>query len=658
MIIFWLAVLGASIVTAIMVGLALVFSRRVKATPRDLALWAGRLWGFNFILNLLILYVAEPSITGPYWGGQWLLWPLLLTGVFALFGGGVGRVRTAIEQFSERINTGNFTTFQRGQRGRRPFRVVDEQPTATSGVPASGLAGTAAIVLALVVAIVVNGLITVGTTWFDGNAKALAAIPHIVQQPPSTPLPPTDVNHIVLVTQGVASYLGQQVLAGNGQNLGSVYHTNEEDSTLQSVKGHLYWIAPLVYNNVWANIGRWETPGYVQVDAEDPNTPPQLKTGYHLRYLPDAILNQDLLRHVYLSGYTNGDLADPTLEVNDDGTPYFTISLMQPTRGFTGEVVKQVLLVDPQSGVITPYAPDAVPSWVDRIIPAESVNDYLTWWGKYEKAPWFNPSGQNQQVPATVKSANGAQGSNGDTSGDGTVTPELVYNQVDQPVWLVPMTSNNGNDNSSTGVILFDTKDMTGHFYPLDGLGATSNVLTTFTDNPNNIRNYLVGAVQLYQIYNEPTWVATFVQKNDYGGSFQAVGIVDARHLNGVNVIMAPTKSQALSEYAQWLADNNVQGTTPTPSGKSVTITGKVTRINAATERGTTVYSMLLEGQPHIFKAGLALSPELPLVQPGDTVTVTYLDTQETVVTLTAFSDPSIQVGGKQPTPVATPATP
>ena len=216
------------------------------------------------------------------------------------------------------------------------------------------------------------------------------------------------------------------------------------------------------------------------------------------------------------------------------------------------------------------------------------------------------------------------------------------------------MTSNNGKDNSSTGVILFDTKDMTGRFYPLDGLGATNNVLTTFKDNPNNIRNYDVGAAQLYQIYNEPTWVATFVQKNDYGGSFQAVGIVDARHLNGVNVIMASTKSQALSEYAQWLADNNVQGPTPTPSGKSVTITGKVTRINAATERGTTVYSMLLEGQSRIFKAGLALSPELPLVQPGDTVTVTYLDTQETVVTLTAFSDTSIHVGGTQPTPAAT----
>src|SRR5690242_2058759 len=368
MIILWLAVLGASIVTAVMVGLALLFGRRAKASPRALAFWALRLWVFAFILNPLILYLAEPAITGPYWGGQWLIWPLLLTGVFALFGGGVDRARAAINDFTHRINTGTFTPRSQ-QRGRRsPFRVVDQDPPAATSVPASPLAGAAAITLALIVVLVVNGLITISTTWFDGNAKALAHIPTVVKEPSSTPLPPTDVNHIVLVTQGVASYLGQQVLAGNGQNLGSIYHTNPEEYTLQSVKGHLYWIAPLVYNNVWANIGRWETPGYVQVDAEDPNTPPQLKTGFHLRYLPAAILNQDLLRHVYLSGYSNGDLADPTLEVNDDGTPYFTISLMQPTRGFTGDVVTRVLLVDPKTGAITNYKPQDVPSWVDRII--------------------------------------------------------------------------------------------------------------------------------------------------------------------------------------------------------------------------------------------------------------------------------------------------
>ncbi len=206
----------------------------------------------------------------------------------------------------------------------------------TSRIQVGAQVGVTAIVIGLLFATIVNGLIVVGTTWFDGNAKALASIPTIKAAPAGAQLPPTDVNHIVLVNQGVAANLGQRSLASTGQNLGSQYHTDEASYTLQSVQGHLYWIAPLVYNNVWANVGNWESPGYVQVDAEDPNAQATLHTGFHMRYLPDAILNQDLLRHVYLSGYTGANLSEPTLEVDDSGTPYFTISLMTPTRGFTG----------------------------------------------------------------------------------------------------------------------------------------------------------------------------------------------------------------------------------------------------------------------------------------------------------------------------------
>jgi hypothetical protein len=639
MIIVWLAALGATIVVALFVALVYLFARKNRPEPRALAIWAGRLWLFNFLLDLAIFYIGQPALTGPYGGWQWLLWPILLTGLLALFGGSFTQVRSTFETFSSQINgdrpfRASFSAPRRN--GSRNAGIVDDKPQHSGSVLASGAAGTAAIAFALIVAIVFNGLIGIATTWFDGNAKALSAIPKLITEKPSTPLPPTDVNHIVLVTQGVASYLGQQVLAQNGQNLGSTYHTEETGYTLQSVKGHLYWIAPLVYNNVWANLGRLETPGFVVVDAEDPNAEPQLRTGYHLRYLPDAILNMDLLRHVYLSGYTDGNLVDPTLEVDDSFRPYFTVSLMQSTRGFTGDVVSRVLLVDPQSGGITSYAPGDVPSWVDRILPASAVDQYLTWWGQYATAPWFNPSGAGIQRPATAE-------------------PELVYNTVDQPVWLEAMTSGSSTDNSATGVVLFDTKDMTGHFYPLSGLGVTANVTHTFESNPANIRGYKVANVQLYQIYNVPTWVATFVQDNAYGESFQAVGIVDARQLNGANVIMASNKQDALANYAQWLQDRNTGGG-GLPTGQQLTVQGKVTRIQAATENGTSIYYLLIDGQSRIFRAPLGLSPELPLVQPGDQVRVQFADTEQSVITVSAFVDLSISVGTPVATPAATPS--
>jgi hypothetical protein len=658
MIIFWLAVLGATIVVGLLTALVYATARGKRPTPRSVGLWALRLWLLNFVVDLAILYFAMPALTGPYWGGQWLLWPLLLTGTLALFGGSLANIRSALDSFTDSVNSGGGgTTFSLGRGpfggGRRPTRVVEEREPRGGTPPTGTIAGGIAIAAVFIIAIVVNGLISVATTWFDPNAKALAAIPTIITEPSSTALPPTDVNHIVLVSRGVAAYLGQQVLAQSGQNLGSVYHTDRTEYTLQSVKvngkGHLYWIAPLVYNNVWANLGNWESPGFIAVDAEDPNATPQLHTGLHMRYLPDAIFNQEIVRHVYLSGYTDGDLVDPTLEVDDSWRPYFTISLMRPSRGFTGEMVDRVLLVDAQTGGIQNFAPKDVPSWVDRVIPSDTVVNYLTWWGNYSNAPWFNPSGKNQQVPAV----------------DSNNAPELVYNSVDSPVWLVPMTSSAQSDQSSTGVVLFDTRDNIGRFYPLAGLGVAANVTNTFKSNPKNIKNYDVSNVQLYSIYGEPTWVCTFTTAADSGDIFQAVGMVDARHLSGANVIQAGTKTDALAQYAQYLANQGVT-TTPVPSGQKMTVQGTIASISSAVQSGSTVYYFQLAGQTRIFTANITLSPQLPLARPGDAISVTFFDTGQNVVTLTAFSDLDPRFGaspgaspGATPGATATPsATP
>ncbi len=643
MIIVWLALLGATIVVALLIGITYIAARGKPPVPRTLAAWALRLWIVNVIVDIALLYLTMPALTGPYWGGQWLLWPLLLTGIIAVFGGSLTNIRSSIDTFTESLNDGTppfqFGQFGRGPQGagRRRGPVVSDR--APGGAPPSGAtAGGVAIVLVFVIAIAVNGLIGIATTWFDPNAKALQAIPNVVVQPASASLPQTDVNHIVLVSRGVASYLGQQVLAQSGQNLGSNYHTELAEYTLQSVKGHLYWIAPLVYNNAWANIGNWESPGFVAVDAEDPNATPDLHVGLHMRYIPDALFNQEILRHVYLSGYTNGDLVDPTLEVDDSWRPYFTISLMRPTRGFTGETVQQVLLIDTQTGAIHPYTPQNVPSWIDRIIPADTVSQYLTWWGNYHSAPWFNPSGKGQQVPALDTN-----------SGE----PELVYNNVDQPVWLVPMTSSSGADNSSTGVVLFDTHNNKGYFYPLTGLGIGTNVTNTFKSNPTNIKNYDVSNVQLYSIYGEPTWVCTFTTSSDSGGDiFQAVGLVDARHLSGSNVIQADNKTAALAAYAQYLANQGVS-TSPVPTGQKTTVQGTITSINSAVQSGNTVYYFQLQGQSRIFTAGLTLSAQLPLVRVGDSITGTFLDTGQNVVSLSSFTDLDPRFGS--PPATATP---
>ncbi|MBV9688828.1 MAG: hypothetical protein JO202_03855 [Ktedonobacteraceae bacterium] len=609
--IFLLALIGTLVVLTVLTIGRLGFARREKFVQRRFFTWFAWYFVINYVLCFAILYFAEPALTGPFGGWQWVLWPLLISSIanlFALVGPAMGMLEGT-------------ATISQGRYGSTP-RSRNMPVNSSRGVIAAGIFG---LIIVGVFGIAVTILISIFTTWFDVNAKVLASIPNVkVQSSPQ--LPPTDANHIVLVSDTVAAYKGQQVLGSNGQNLGSTYNFAPNSYTLQSINHHLYYAAALSYNNIFANLNSRTTPGFVVVDAEDPQPVPQLHTGRDdtIAYLPGALLNQDLLRHVYLGGYTYGRLLDPTLELDDNFHPYWTISLMQPIRGYVGDALSEVLIVDAHTGVIRPYSPQNVPAWVDRVMPSDTVYQYLQWWGLYHAAPWFNPSGMGQQLPASE--------------------PRLLYNNADQPVWLIPMTSSSTNDNSSTGVFLFNTHKNEADFYPLSGIGIGDNVRSTIQSTRANIRGYAVDSIQLYQIYGTPTWVAIFVQSTDNGDIFQAVGLVDARNLNGSNVQFEPTLGQALQDYQQWLTQQGSGANTPS-GGVTQSVTAKVLRISSVQQGTNTVYYIQVAGQKFIFTANLSLSAKLPLVQPGDTVTFTYQGSSGEVVNLKTFDDLSIKLG-------------
>ncbi len=617
MVIFLLALIGALAVMAILSIGRLAFGRNEPFNGRKFFTWFGIYFVINFVLCLLILYFSQPALTGPFGGWQWILVPLTLSSIANLFA--FARPAMGVLEEAAAISQGRSPSGRRSAPISMPARF-------SRGVIAAGIFG---LVFVGVLGIAASILINIFTTWFDVNAKVLAAIPS-VKVMPSPQLPPTDPNNVVLVSQSIASYKGQQILGSNGQNLGSAYNLDPASYTLQSINRHLYYVAPLTYNNIFVNLSNRTTPGFVVVDAEDPQQVPVLHTeqSAKIAYLPGALLNQDLLRHVYLNGYTYGRLVDPTLELDDNNHPYWTISLMQPTRGYTGDALSEVLIVDANTGEIKKYQPSQVPGWVDRVFPAATVSQYLQWWGLYHAAPWFNPSGLGQQAP----------------SGD----PQLLYNRGEQPVWLVPMTSSSSNDNSSTGVFLFNTHKNEAQFYPLSGIGIGDNVSSTFKSTRANIRNYNVTSTQLYQINGAPTWVAIYSQSTASGDIFQAVGVVDARSLNGNNVQFEATLPAALNDYTQWLTQQGSGGGGGTGGGGTTaqTVTAKVLRISPVQQGSNTIYYLQLAGQKVIFTANLSLSAKLPLTQVGDTVKITYSPTTQSVINVQSFDNSNINLGG------------
>lgn len=555
--------------------------------------WVFWMFVMNFVLNAIAVYFFTPALLGPLAGYQWLWLTLAVDVVIGFIIGSAGKA-VAI---------------------------------------ASAVGGLVGLVLTLVVLV----FTVIFTTWTTPNAKQLAAFPNIVES--TSPYPDSDPAHTPIVTEKIARYKGRQVLAQNGQNYGSIYHV--EDYNLMAVNGHLYYVAPLVYNNIFANLQYQESPGMVVVDAEDPNADAFMKLDHKLHYLPAAIFNQDLVRHIYLNGYTNFKLTDPTLEVDDNWTPYFTVDLSEYVRGVTGGKVVGVLVVNSDTGEITRYNIGDEPAWIDRVMPGDTVEQYVTWWGKWHDAPWWNWSGQHTEQPAFSH-------------------PALIYNRADgYPAWQFILTSGSGADTSATGVILFDTKSNKGILYRDDaGFAVGDDVTHAMESNPKNIKNYEADGTALYNFFGKLTWLTTFESPtpSDAGvATFQALGLVESNQVQGDNIVMESTKEEALRTYQRWLADHGNNLTSGTEVNNQVTVEGYIDRFASDTQGGVSVYYFTvkdLQGNDvdHIFYGTSVTSEKLALTKVGDHVVIKFQDVNSRVVAVAAFNNLSINIPEINPT--------
>ncbi|CAN5527216.1 hypothetical protein BH10CYA1_BH10CYA1_32480 [soil metagenome] len=498
----------------------------------------------------------------------------------------------------------------------------------------SAIIGGSLLLILLLVPTVQYLYVTMGSA----NAQNFVNLPKIRTARPDEKLPPTDPDHMVLVTQSIAAFKGQTALTSTGGNLGSRYKIASESYTLQAIRGHRYYAAPLIFINFsdQINWGSPESPGYVIVDAENAETPAELKLGFHIRLFPDGDFGLNLERYLYQQGFTDGILNDATFEVDDDWQPTFTIAyLKRPFGNIAGRVMDKVIVVNVanEPKVTVHDASDPAIAWVDRVMSGDLVDEYVDDWGWYSgeyAKDNFWPVWFGWQKQGTMKKAD----------------RELAYTTNEQNVWVIPMTSTNASDHSVNGVLLYETKENAAVYFPgLNGFNQGSSVTETMSHARDNIRNYPVESLQLYSIYGELTWVAIYAAPQSIGKSFGGIGILHAHAQNAADVIFANDKQTALSRYASQLAGkSNGDSSVSQTVNQSKEITGKIKRIGAlpiATSVPT--YMFVIYGDEHTFILTRDTYSRVPLLREGDEVTFTFMDTKNTEEAVGTFHCPSLE---------------
>ncbi|MEG2788361.1 MAG: hypothetical protein RR942_11160 [Romboutsia sp.] len=428
---------------------------------------------------------------------------------------------------------------------------------------------------------------------------------------------PVSVKDIRLVDEAMAMKLGDKKL-GEIPAIGSVSKLGTFH--IQSVKGELYWVAPLVHRDIikWAT-SREGSNGYVMVSASNPQDVRLIQDidGKPIKivYQPEAYLLQDLHRHMYVNGLVNVGMTDFTLEINDEGRPYWVTSLYEHSIGYGGSNATGIATVDSETGEIKRYSIKDAPKWIDRIQPQDFIINQISDWGLYVKG-FLNSviSEEGVLVPT-----------------EGT---SLVYGNDNKAYWYTGITSS-GGDESTIGFMLVDTRTKEAKLYKQPG--ATETAAMRSAEGKVQEKNYEATFPVMYNILGTPTYVSSL---KDKAGLVKMVAFISVEDFSVLG--LGETKEEALRNYREALSSKgnsiNIEN-----DASSQEIEGTVLRISPDVKSGNTYYYMTIDSSKDIiFNATSKLSTEIPLTNAGDKVKLSYPKGEKGLVDIVDFDNLNI----------------
>ncbi|MEF9990643.1 MAG: hypothetical protein RR765_00980 [Peptostreptococcaceae bacterium] len=428
---------------------------------------------------------------------------------------------------------------------------------------------------------------------------------------------PVSVNSIRLVDEAMAMKLGDKKL-GEDPALGSISKLGKFH--IQSVKGELYWVAPLVHRDIVKWITNLDgSNGYVMVSASNPQDVRLVQNvdnkPVKIVYQPEAYFLQDLQRHMYINGIVDVGMTDFTLEINDDGKPYWVTSLYEHKIGYSGADAVEVATVDAESGEVKRYSIKDSPTWIDRIQPSDFVINQINDWGLYIKGFLNSVISEEGVLIAT----------------EGT---SLVYGEDNKSYWYTGITSS-GGDESTIGFVLVDTRTKEAKLYKQPG--ATETAAMRSAEGKVQEKNYEATFPVMYNILGKPTYVSSL---KDKAGLVKMVAFVSVEDFSILG--LGETKEEALRSYRDALSSKGNNVTIENDATKQ-DVEGTVVRISPDVTGGNTSYYMTIDtAQGMIFRSTSKEGKEIALTLVGDKVKISYQKGEKGLVDIIEFDNLNI----------------
>ena len=387
-------------------------------------------------------------------------------------------------------------------------------------------------------------------------------------------------------------------------------------------KGNPVRVATLQY----ANIIKWFTnraegfPGYTIINMADQTTKfVELKEigQDNIKYSPAEHFGRLLKRHLRFQ-YPTYLFADPTFEIDDDGTPYWVCARLDKTIGLFGgpDVIGAVLVkANDLNGACQYYTLDELKTepeiqWLDRIFSSDLLVQQYNYYGKYKNGFWNSILGQ-RDVFVTTEGYN--------------------YIAKDDDVFMYTGVTSVTSDQSITGFVLINQRTKAATFYRVNG--AKEQSAMSVAEGKVKDKAYIASFPLLINVSGEPTY---FMALKDNDNVNQQFAMVNVKNFNKLFVV-GNDLADCLGQYnallkAEGIAvdidvndiDEPGNGGTEPEQDKVQTVTGTVAEIRTAVIGGESWYYIKLADGDVYYSIAASKAADAIILNTNDTITVTF----------------------------------
>lgn len=371
----------------------------------------------------------------------------------------------------------------------------------------------------------------------------------------------------------------------------------DNDYNQINYKNKPYRVTTISYSDLikWFTNHQNGLPAYIKVDMVTQESE-VVRLEKPMKYSHSDLFFRNINRYIRMK-YPTKMFESAEFEINDKGEPYFIAPVYNYTIGvFGGKDITGAILVNASTGEHEYYDVENVPSWVDRVYPAEMLLKQLRDWGSYKKG-YLN----------TLFSQKGVL----------TATEGYNYMAINDDVHLYTGLTSVSSDQSNVGFALINMRTKEAKYYEISGAEEYS-AMSSAEGKVQNL-HYDATFPILINVGGKPTY---FLSLKDSAGLVKQYAFVSVE--NYQIVATGESVAKAEKEYYQLLEDN---GQLVDNSIRNQ-ITGTLTYIASAVVEGNTHYYLNVEGSAKVFIAPISVSDELPLLKPGTNVTIEYIENE------------------------------